>query len=136
MHNSPPSHKRRNEGVALFTLSTARPPSRSPLAFASHIKDDPEGTHGAEVCHLDRIVLQQTWLCLASDGPGNACLKQCGSVDDYCDRQNPRSGKSRRGSSGDDGDSTTTWGGDGYWGQAGAAGGGGGEGRGSRQVRY
>lgn len=45
------------------------------------------------MCHLDRIVLQQTWLCLASDGPSEACLKQCGSVDDYCYRQQPGSSK-------------------------------------------
>eukprot|EP00903_Cladosiphon_okamuranus_P009623 g9159.t1 len=50
-------------------------------------KDDPEGTQGLEVCHLDRIVLMQTWLSLASDRPGDACLKQCGSVDDFCLRQ-------------------------------------------------
>lgn len=29
----------------------------------------------------------QTWLSLASDRPSDACLKQCGSVDDYCYRQ-------------------------------------------------
>lgn len=29
----------------------------------------------------------QTWLSLASDRPGDACLKQYGSVDEFCRRQ-------------------------------------------------
>ncbi|CAM9207749.1 unnamed protein product, partial [Sphacelaria rigidula] len=57
-------------------------------------KDDPEGTQGSEVCHLDRIVLQQAWLCLASDAPGDACLKQCGSVDEFCNRHQRGCGSS------------------------------------------
>lgn len=54
---------------------------------------------GAEVCHQDRIILNQAWLCLASDRPSDACLKQCGSVDEFCDRQDQRSkAKAHRGS--------------------------------------
>ncbi|CAM9874733.1 unnamed protein product, partial [Scytosiphon promiscuus] len=49
-------------------------------------KDEPEATQGSEVCHLDKVVLMQTWLSLASDRPSAACLKQSGSVDDYCYR--------------------------------------------------
>lgn len=61
------------------------------------------------MCHLDSVVLQQTWLCLASDSPSDACLKQCGSVDEFCYRQHERPhsrGSGRRGSesNGSDGD--------------------------------
>lgn len=52
----------------------------------------------------------QTWLSLASDRPGDACLKQYGSVDEYCYRkQQRRSTKpgrecdGRGGGGGDDG---------------------------------
>ncbi|CAN0086536.1 unnamed protein product, partial [Ectocarpus fasciculatus] len=57
-------------------------------------QDDPEATQGSEVCHLDRVVLMQTWLSLASDRPADACLKQCGSVDDHCSRQQQHQSRS------------------------------------------
>jgi len=106
------------------------------------IKDDPEATQGQEVCHLDRIVLMQTWLSLASDRPGDACLKQCGSVDDFCcyRQQQLRSSKppTKKGGGGGGGGG----GGDAVRGgerrgrgAAASRGDGGGEGRGSRPVR-
>ncbi|CAM9615190.1 unnamed protein product, partial [Ectocarpus sp. 13 AM-2016] len=66
-------------------------------------KDDPEATQGSEVCHLDRVVLMQTWLSLASDRPADACLKQCGSVDDHCSRQQHQSRPSTAGRERSDG---------------------------------
>ncbi|CAM9654745.1 unnamed protein product, partial [Chrysoparadoxa australica] len=43
--------------------------------------EDPEGTKGQEVCHLDNVIFEQQWMCLASDTPQKASLKACGSVD-------------------------------------------------------
>jgi hypothetical protein len=34
-----------------------------------------------EVCHLDSVVLQQQWLCLASRSPAAATLVSCGPTD-------------------------------------------------------
>eukprot|EP00752_Nemacystus_decipiens_P007019 g6297.t1 len=102
-------------------------------------KDDPEGTQGLDVCHLDKVVLMQTWLTLASDRPDDACLKQCGSVDDFCHRQqqltSPRSAKAgigggRRGEVGDG--ASSRGGGSRGRGASGPRVDGAGEGRGSR----
>ncbi|CBN77383.1 hypothetical protein Esi_0053_0077 [Ectocarpus siliculosus] len=92
-------------------------------------KDDPEATQGSEVCHLDRVVLMQTWLSLASDRPADACLKQCGSVDDHCSRQQHQSRSSTAGRERSDGGVSGRGGG----GRTGARGDGAGEQRGSRQ---
>lgn len=127
---------------AALCLSTARlHPLPAPHSRFLLNQDDPEGTQGLEVCHLDRIVLMQTWLSLASDRPSDACLKQCGSVDDFCQRQQQlRSSERAKGSTGGGGDG----GGDGASfrggevrerGGAAARPDGGGEGRGSRPVR-
>lgn len=95
-------------------------------------KDEPEGTQGSEVCHLDRVVLQQTWLCLASDSPSDACLKQSGSVDDFCQHPEARlkaGDNSRSNCVGEASHGTSIDGGEPR------VGGGGSERRGSRQVQ-
>ncbi|CAN0177537.1 unnamed protein product, partial [Ectocarpus sp. 4 AP-2014] len=91
-------------------------------------QDDPEATQGSDVCHLDRVVLMQTWLSLASDRPADACLKQCGSVDDHCSRQQHQSLSSTAGRERSDGGGRERGGGG-----TGARGDGAVEERGSRQ---
>jgi hypothetical protein len=92
------------------STSNSNASSTTASAAATATAGDSAGGLNDEVCHLDSVVLQQQWLCLASRSPAAATLVSCGPTDNGKAISNSNTSSSASNSSGRVGQWTTAGG--------------------------